>query len=220
MQNYPKSLFLENVFSSLELDELASHFSEQSVAHHYVPQNTKNKNLDYDIDGSPVNRIVKPKLAEILHDPEHEFFGGAYKEYTIPFQLHVDNVLPTAKLTFRKQTRHSTAFLIPMVEHECLKTAIFDVFFPIGHNFHAMGSTEQALKELEPFLSAENNSADVDDFDHLKDPFLSLVSHIPVDRIQPWKLGSVITWHFDQLHCSTNFAKFGITKKFMVLMIN
>lgn len=220
MQNYHPSLFIENVFTSAELEELHDHFAQQPVAHHYAPQNTKNKNLDYDIPRSPVNRLVKPRLTEILKDPDHEFFGGAYKEYTIPFQLHIDNVLPTATLTFRKPARHNTAFLIPMMAQPELKTAIFDVFMPIGHNFHAHGSHDSAKQELEPFLMKSNNGLNQSEFDHLKEPFMSMLPHIPVDRVQEWKLGSVITWHFDQLHCSTNFAKHGITKKFMVLMIN
>lgn len=221
MQDYHRSLFLQDVFTRAEIDELSAHFAHQPVAHHYAPQNTNNKNLDYDVEGSPVNRIIKPKLADILRDPDHEFFGGAYKEYTVPYQLHIDNVLPTASLTFRKKARHSTAFLIPMMEQgDLLRTAIFDVFLPAGHHFTPGSDPVQAVKDLEPFLSTQATGIDLEEFDHIREPFKSLLPQIPVDRIQTWRMGSVLTWHFDQLHCSTNFARYSITKRMMVIMIN
>jgi hypothetical protein len=220
MQNYPKSKFIENVFSMDEINEIIDHFKCQPVAHHYVPQNTLNKNLDYDIPGSVVNRIVKPKLSEILNDSDHRFFGGAYKEYTIPYSLHIDNVIPTASMTFADQPCHKTAFLIPLIEDVGLKTAMFDVFLPVNHNFRVNGDVEQQVEELKLFLTKQPTIIDSSEFDHIQEPFWSLIPYIPVDRIQQWKLGSIITWHFDQLHCSTNFQKLNITKKFMVIMIN
>ena len=220
MKNYTKSLFIENVFSAEEIQELIADFDRKEVTHRFEPSQSANKNLDYDIPGSVVGRIVRPKLAHILNDNEHEFFGGAYKEYNIPYPLHIDNVIPTASLTFKSQRRHETAFLIPMVEDPGMKTALFNVFMPEGHSFNVGGTDQQQVEELQPFLQKEKNEINLEEFDHIKEPFYSMLPYIPVERIQPWKIGSVITWHFDQLHCSTNFKKFNMTKKFMVIMIN
>jgi hypothetical protein len=107
-----------------------------------------------------------------------------------------------------------------MMEREELQTAIFDVFFPLGHNFNTLGDPDRAVEELQPFLLDHDSGIEKQKFDHVQEPFQSLLSRLPVDRIQTWRMGSVLTWHFDQLHCSTNFQKYDITKKFMVIMIN
>jgi hypothetical protein len=123
-------------------------------------------------------------------------------------------------MTFADQPCHKTAFLIPLIEDVGLKTAMFDVFLPVNHNFRVNGDVEQQVEELKLFLTKQPTIIDSSEFDHIQEPFWSLIPYIPVDRIQQWKLGSIITWHFDQLHCSTNFQKLNITKKFMVIMIN
>jgi hypothetical protein len=220
MNNYPKARYIENVFTKAEINQLIDYFAAKPVAHRHEPAKTANKNLDYDLHDSLVYQIVRPKLAAILDDPNHKFFAGAYKEYEVPYPLHIDNTVPTASQVFESDKKHKTAFLIPLMEGEDLYTAMFDVFMPVGHSFKIGTTDEDKVKELRPFLHEITSGINLDMFDHIEEPFKSMLPYIPVDKIQKWKLGSVITWHFDQLHCSTNFAKHGITKKFMVIMIN
>ena len=220
MSTYKKSLFFENVFSADEIKELIAYFDAEPVAHRFETQQTSNKNLSYDIPGSAVNLIVRPKLAQLLNDDDHKFFGGAYKEYNVPYPLHIDNVIPTASITFKNEPNHQMVFLIPLMEGPLLKTVLFDVFMPEGHSFHANGTDQGRAGELEKFLLEEKTDINMEDFDHIVEPFYSMLPYIPLERIQPWKLGGVLAWPIDQLHCSTNFSKFNITKKFMVIMIN
>jgi len=221
MKDYPKSRCIDNVFTKEELDVIIAEIDTWPVASYYAPQKTKNKNLDYHVPGSIVNKIIKPKLGKILHDPNHEFFGGAFKEYQVTFPLHIDNLIPTASKTFDAPRKHQTAFLIPLMEHEGLKTATFDIFLPAGHHaFTNNASVQLKLKDLKPFLLQHPTDINLDEFSHITDPLKSVLPYIPIDGIFQWKYGSVITWHFDQLHCSTDFRKIVDTKKLIVVLIN
>lgn len=220
MKAFPKSSRIDNVFSSSEINSIIEYFKDQPMAHYFAPQKTINKNLDYHVEGSFINKTVRPKISKILNDDNHEFFGGAYKEYELPYQPHIDNVAPSASMTFRKDRKHETAFLIPLMEGSGLSTAMFNVFLPVGHTFSTHTTDKERVVEIQPYLTKEKSAINMEEFDHVDEPIKSLMPYIPVDSIQPWKLGSVITWHFDQLHCSTNFHKHGIIKKFLVIMVN
>jgi len=52
-----------------------------------------------------------------------------------------------------------------------------------------------------------------------KKPARSQLKRLPIDAVAEWKIGNVITWHKDQLHCSTNFAKYNLRKKMIVIFI-
>jgi hypothetical protein len=211
---------IDNVFTADELTEIINHFRGQPVSQRFEPAETDNKNLDYELEDSLVYRMIRPKISNLLGDDEHVFFAGAYKEYKVPYQLHIDNTVPTASMVFESTKKHKTAFLIPLMEGEDLKTALFDVFLPVGHAFKVGAIMEDRVAELKPFLLNEKTELIVDEFDHIFDPLNEMLPYIPVDTIHSWKLGSVITWHFDQLHCSSNFKKNDITKKFIIIMIN
>lgn len=211
---------LTNIFSKQEVFELLNHFKDLPVDHFYEKAQTKNKNLNYHIQDSIAWKIIKPKISKILNDDTHNFLAGAYKEYTIPFQLHIDNIFPTAKMIFEHEKKHFKAFLIPLMDGPNLKTAIFDVHCQPGHPFTAGYSVEDQYVALKEFCQDTPTELDMNEFDHIHEPLRELLPYVPVDGIVPWHIGDVIMWDIDQLHCSTNFKKHNIVKKFIVVMIN
>jgi hypothetical protein len=106
------------------------------------------------------------------------------------------------------------------MEHEKCKTVTFDVFLTYEQHFYSTPSDDTKLKILEPYFIKERNQIQLQEFDHITDPLWSILTRLPVDQIHSWKLGNMISWDYDQLHCSTNFAKFDIIKKCIILVIH
>jgi hypothetical protein len=208
------STIYENLFSSDEINSLLVDFNSKPITHKEIFIDTlwcENRNLDYHIPDTPVYNIVRPKIQEILGD--HEMSMGSYKESFLPYGTHIDSY---ARSDFKNVTKikdaieHDIAVLIPLTEHEKFNTISFDCF---SEQFEGMN---------EPFDSnwlIGSNSLSLDDLDHIPMPVRETIPKLPVDKVFNWHIGSAFTWKRTQLHTSTNFAKYGLTKKFIVIFI-
>jgi hypothetical protein len=168
------------------------------------------KNFDYQISGSASNKIIKPKLDK-LFGPEHTVSQGCYKIISAPYGTHIDND------GFRQQhyahshdAKFETAVLIPLVEDPRFCTITFDIF---TDEIHGMS------KLLPAKFETGSNSFDLTELDHIAQPAREQISRFNIDTVFRWKLGSAVTWHKNQLHTSTNFAKFGLVKKFIIIFV-
>lgn len=216
MEKYVKSTVHDHIFSTQELEKLINWFSQVPLADNQGidPKGNINKHLNYDLPISPVYQIIKPKIDEIIGH-NHVFNAGSYKELRHPYATHIDNAfyISLSIGEFTQNKKYEAAVLIPLVEHEKFNTVIFDIDddkieLPMG------GEMPQS------WLTVEDNGLNLDDFDHINEPTRSQIKKLPVDFVANWKLGSLIVWRMNQLHASTNFAKFGLIKKFIIVFIS
>jgi hypothetical protein len=209
-----KSTIYKNLWTIEEITYLQSHFDAQPYTHIQEINGVlwcKNKNLDYHIPNTPVYEIVKPKIQNILGN--HEIANGSYKESYFPYAHHIDGYhRPDFKESFQAKNtmEHDTAFLIPLVENTHFNTISFNCFDPY---YETMGG-----KLKDEWLNSYNN-LNLDDFDHISSEFRQDISKLPVDKIFNWKVGNAFSWKRDQLHASTNFAKYRLVKKFIIIFI-
>lgn len=190
-----------NVFSHAEIQTINEFYVSKSIA--AQDQYAYNKNLEYQIPEDFSYQMLNPKITKMLG--EHEFSTGAYKECVQPYPLHVDGYAAhesTGTITsFSYAKKHNAAVLIPLVEGAWFKTVVFQCY-----------STDHKIK---PEWHGDKNSLDCNEYSHETRDF----SRLPVDIEYVWSLGDVLVWQRDQLHMSANFAKHGITKKFLILFI-
>jgi len=202
----------ENVFSDNEIKTLLDHYQDQPVAEQdELHIGNFNKNIDYQLESSLAFKMIRPKLNQ-LFGPDHEISSGCYKELTTPYPLHIDN-MAVQTYQFQHEKKYNCAALIPLVSGEHFKTAVFKIY------------SDKTFEKFDEEVLTENNNIDLDLFSHhdeydvygvdLKDQ----IRRAPIDQIVTWKAGDVFTWRSDQLHCSTNFKKYNLTKKFIVIWI-
>lgn len=201
----------KNVFSLDEIRELQAWLDNQPVSAVDAGGSNLNKNIDYHIKFSPPHRIIKPKLDKLI-GPDHEFSTGGYKECSSPYQIHIDHyAFQKNHQSFTNKQTHELALLIPMVEGPEFKTIFFDVF---DTEYNEMGAPVP-----ESWLTVEDNGLDLNDFGHVNEPTKLQITHIPLDCVVDWQLGSMLQWDRYQLHASSNFARFGVIKKFIVIFL-
>jgi hypothetical protein len=211
MQKSDLGKIYKNVFSLDEIRELQTWLADQPVSIVDPGGHNLNKNLDYHIKASAPHRIIKPKLDKLIGS-DHEFSTGGYKECSSPYQIHIDHyAFQKNHQSFANKQTHELALLIPMVEGPEFKTILFDVF---DKEYNEMGAPVP-----ESWLTVEDNGLDLNDFGHFKDQTKSQITHIPLDCVFDWHLGSVLQWNRYQLHASSNFARFGAIKKFIVIFL-
>ena len=206
-----KSVCYKNVFSKDEMAELISWQDNQPVANTETHFKISNKNLDYHIEGSTADRIIKPKLNQLIGN-DHQFSTGSYKECATPYTTHVDHYnFQSHHYMFSSEKRYNCACLIPMIEDARFKTVFFDIF------------TESDIKMGAPFpvgwLTEKDNGLDLEDFGHFEEGTKKQLKHLPLDQAVTWELGSMLVWNRNQLHTSSNFSKYGLIKKFIVIFI-
>jgi hypothetical protein len=191
------------VFSSEEINSIIDFYESKPIT--VEDFWAQNKNLEYHIPEDFSYQLLNPKLTAMLG--EHEFATGAYKECVNPYALHTDSFYAHNTLgnivTFAQTKKHNKALLIPLVEGLCYKTVTFACYSD-DNNF-----------QLDPWLLQEKNSLDPEEFTHCD----KRISHLPLEIEYTWKLGDVLCWDRDQVHASANFARHGVTKKFLVLFI-
>jgi len=167
---------------------------------------SKNKNLEYQIVEDFSYKLLHPRLESLLG--EHEFATGAYKECVNPYGLHVDSYQAHCDTdsitTFSSSTKHNSAFLIPLVEGHCYKTVTFKCYSS-NNNFESLMSQ----------WSTHKNNLNLDEFPHES----SRIDQLPVDVEYVWQLGDILSWDRNQLHISSDFRRFGVTKKFLIMFI-
>jgi hypothetical protein len=197
-----------NVFTPDEIQQLIKFFDDKESFP--TERNIKNKNLEYHILDDFAYKLLNPKLTKLLG--EHEFDTGTYKESSAPYGIHVDSRTMhdtiTGLMSFAVGLpKQNVAVLIPLVEGPEFKTVTFDVF----------SDYNLSDKDLNTRTQEQINALNPDEFEHVRN--FKILNRLPVDSIFEWKLGSVFVWPRNQQHMSTNFAKYNVTKKFLILFI-
>ena len=207
------SKIYKNLWTVDELTYLQKFFDQQSYT--YIQEVDgilwcKNKNLHYHIPGSPVYKIIRPKLQEIFGN--HEMANGCYKESYFPYATHVDgyNRPDFKENIISDQLNHDVAVLIPFSENEHFNTITFNCY----DSFYADMGGQLPTKWL-----TSSNDLDLNLFTHINPNVRKDIAKLPVDVLYNWQLGSCLTWGRDQLHSSTDFAKYGLMKKYIILFI-
>lgn len=164
-----------------------------------------NKNFEYQIPEDFAYQLLHPKLEKILGP--HEFDTGAYKECLQPYPLHSDSPETHEKLStvtsFAAKKRLNLAVLIPLVEGNEFCTVVFDCF------------TVQDLKDKRQVTTNQLKS---EDFGHCKGTW-PVINRLPVVNEYHWQLGDIFVWDRQQYHVSTDFARHGLVKKFLIMFV-
>lgn len=198
----------DSVFTVDEINQLRMDQHQRPIAGSV--NNIQDKCLDYQLPMSVAHRIIKPKLDSLI-GPDHEFSTGCYKDAWAPYRTHIDNTeFQTNNYKFGVTKRYNLSVLIPLVEDPEFRTVLFDV-----HSNENLGMG-QPLPEK--YLTS-NNNLDLAWFSHMNGVALEQIPRIPLDSVWQWKLGSFIVWSRTQLHSSTDFSKFGLCKKFVIIFL-
>jgi hypothetical protein len=200
---------IENLFTDKEIAQLTLDCDARPVATYNNIVNI-NKNLDYQFEGSVSRAILKPKL-DLVFGLDHVVAQGCYKINSLPLGTHIDNAGTLYKWEAQDiPAKHQAGMIIPLNENEHFCTVTFEVY---SDTWHGMSELLPAEHET------GNNDFDLTRLDHIAEPARSQIHKFNIDTVFPWKLGNAFIWNKNQLHCSTNFAKFGLEKKFILLFI-
>lgn len=210
-----KTTVHKQVLSQDEVQTLKNHFLALPAVEDVVGNGNGNinKNLDYHLANSVCSRVVKPVIDRII-GPDHQIEAGAYKECITPYTTHFDNKEYNKEITVSRADRgphYNVAVLIPLVEGPEFNTVLFDVF-----SDKDFGMGQILPKE---FLSDVSNDLDITGFTHAAPKVQEQIKLLPVDTFYNWKLGDILVWDRLQLHSSTDFAKSGLVKKFIIIFI-
>lgn len=200
---------IRNLFTPEEIAILAEDCDSRPLSVYNNVVNI-NKNLDYHFEGSISNKILKPKLDSVFGE-DHYVAQGCYKVNSLPLGTHIDNA--GTLYQWEKQDlppRHQVGMIIPLNESEHFATVTFDVY---SDSWHGMSELLPAEHET------GSNDFDLSRLDHIPEPARSQLKKFNVDQVFQWRLGDAFMWNKNQLHCSTNFAKYGLEKKFVLLFI-
>lgn len=164
-----------------------------------------NKYFEYHIPEDLSYQLLHPKLEKILGP--HEFDTGSYKECIKPYPLHSDSPETHADLgtvtSFGTAKKLNLAVLIPLVEGDEFCTVVFDCF-----------QKQDLVDKQQPVPNQLNR----EDFGHCYNQWRT-INHLPVSNTYHWRLGDVFTWDRQQYHVSTNFARHGLVKKFVIMFV-
>ena len=198
------SKIYEDIFTKEEIYQILDFYSDKPDAHTEI--GIINKNLEYHIPDDFSFKLLNSKITKLVGG-NHEFDGGAYKESSAPYPLHVDTASAHyevgASLLSSGTKKYNLSILIPLVEGPQFKTVTFNIFSKDNHI---------NLNEYKE----ERNSLDPKDFTHEN---FNTINYLPVDTVFEWKLGNVLIWPRDQWHASTNFLEYGLIKKFLIMFI-
>jgi len=205
-----------NVFTHEEIKQLINFYASLPVSNtKYLPDGRLFriiKNSEYNLEDQAAFKILNPKLTEILGP--HQFTGGHWMDSYSPFCVHIDNISnynQRGVSVFEAETHKNIGVLIPLCEHEHFKTIFFDCLLD---NLDP-GYLDKLSNVNNPELSSEFMTL----VDHHSDEEYNKIKKIKLDCIVDWKIGDVFSWPRDQLHCSSNFAKYNLNKQAIVLWL-
>jgi hypothetical protein len=208
-------MIFHNIFTPAEIKNLLDYFEKQPTAHVEKVNNQNrcyNKNLDYQISGSVCHSIVRAKIDNII-GTDHSINMGCYKESHVPYALHFDDNQTHYKKNvtqLNSENRYNCAVLIPLVESSAFKTVSFDIRYK---------EDQSIVEALQGNQTGVLNGLNLEDFDHFSQESIQYVPQLPVFEVFSWKIGDVFVWERDIMHCSTNFQKHGLVKKFIIMFI-
>jgi len=206
----------ENVFSKEELQQLCEFYAQLPVANTRYLDNSKLfriiKNSEYNLEDQLPYKILHEKLTQTLGP--HHFTGGHWMDSHAPFRCHIDNI---ANYTARGVPIHhselhkNVGVLIPLCEGEHFQTIFFD---------HMLDQLYPGyMNDLANNSDTELDSVTMSLLDHHSADECEKIKKFKLANIVRWKLGNMFTWPRDQLHCSSNFEKYGLTKQAIVLWL-
>lgn len=188
------------VFTRDEISTLNAYYAnkEYTVEKFDSPEKLKykNKNNDYEVEGSLPNLILRPKITEILGDHKMQF--GAYLESHRPFGAHVDtnkNFQDNNNYHHLSDLHRNVAILIPLCEHPDCNTIFWKYWADSYNSPVELPSQRVDPIDLGPLLG------------HMTEEQKYKLSYLELDKIFSWKLGSLAVWDRRQLHAASDFTK-------------
>jgi len=205
---------IDNAISISLLEELIEFYDTQPISNVRYRDNGDifryMKHPLYDDHQLLPYQILNPILNSLIG--EHAFDGGHYLDAIWPFTAHFDtNEIFKSRniLTHDCKNSSNLGILIPFSENKNFRTVFFDYFLE-----------HESKKKLSiPDNPTENDPSLMEMLDHHSDEEFQILKYIPVSDVAEWRMGSIIVWPRHQLHCSSNFAKFNLTKQALVLWV-
>jgi len=209
----------QTVYNFLTVDEinfLLSYYdnkpytSEKTTEYqgHNIVKN-RHKDSDYNLVDGPIYQLLHPKLEKLLGS--HILDSGAVLESHYPYQPHIDSRKRFTDKFYQHNTDEKcvdTAVLISLNEDPSFKTIIFDYFSK------SLDLTQ--VPELKNNNITASSVKDNIDLTHFTDQELKFVDNLKISNVYNWKVGGLVTWNRNQLHCSSNFYSSGLQKKALV----
>jgi len=206
----------ENIFSKEELQQLCEFYAQLPIANTRYLDNGKLfriiKNSEYNLEDQLPYKILNEKLTQALGP--HHFTGGHWMDSHFPFQCHVDNIanyVSRGVPIHYSELHKNIGVLIPLSEGEHFHTIFFD------HTIEEL--YPNYMDDLAVNSDTDLDSGTMDLLDHHSVDECEKIKKLKLSNIVPWKLGNMFTWPRDQLHCSSNFEKYGLTKQAIVLWL-
>jgi hypothetical protein len=206
----------KDVFSSSDITRLIDFYNLLPISDVKFSPNGKIfrniKNSEYNFEDQDVFKILNPALTKILGP--HQFTGGHWLDAHSPYTLHIDNISDFQKRNipvFQSPLHKNVGVLIPLVEHQHFNTVFFDHYFEILEPGYIQKTANNSMSLLDQSI--------MDLLDHHSAENLVDIQRFRLDRVVNWKIGSVLVWPRNQLHCSSNFEKYGLTKQAVVLWL-
>jgi hypothetical protein len=206
----------EKIFSNQEVEQLRNFYSQLPVANTRYLDNGKlvriMKNSEYNLQDQLPFKILNKKLTQTLGP--HQFTGGHWMDSHYPFYCHVDsltNHVARGITVHDSQLHKNIGLLIPLSENKHFHTVFFD------HMFERLYPTY-----MDDLARDSDSSLDVNVMnllDHHTPEECEKIKKFKLSKIVPWTLGSMFSWPRNQLHCSSNFEKYGLTKQAIVLWL-
>lgn len=206
----------ENVFTHSEIDQLKDFYDQLPIAnvrYHSDGRLFRNmKNSEYNLENQAAFKILNPKLTKVLGP--HHFTGGHWLDAHSPYLLHIDNISSFTEANvpvYYSPLHKNIGVLIPLVEHKHFNTIFFNHYFETLSPLYKQEIAKDSISLLDDSI--------MDLLDHHSSDDLPNIKRFKLDQVVNWKIGSVLTWPRNQLHCSSNFEKYGLTKQAIVLWL-
>ena len=209
-------IIYDNVFTQQDIDQLVDYYKDQPISSvKNLPdgrllRNIKNSN--YNLEDQAPYKIIHDKLEDNIGP--HHFTGGHWLDSHQPYQLHIDNIVSFKSRdipVYESELHKNYGLLIPLVENKHFCTMFFNHYL----KDMSEGWMEGLVKDNAQQLSTDT----IDLLGHHTLKELESIKHFQLDGIAEWKIGRVIVWDRNQLHCSSNFAKFNLNKQAVVLWV-
>lgn len=191
----------KQLFTQKEIDKLIKYKNLQPVNDVNLLEGKTKVNYRKINEHHPVSvftRIVVPKVKELF--PKFIIDHGTFQESFIPYGIHVDTNANMADAIQEYKQQELTSiddfvFLVPLTQGEYMSTIFYDYFTNVvDHD-----------KILQQFPIDNDEDFSQVDLSHLHGKSNTIAHRVPVETIYHWKVGDMIVWPREQLHCASNY---------------
>jgi hypothetical protein len=207
---------ISNVWTQQDIATLIDFYASQPLSNQRFLDDGRlwrnMKNTDYNIKDSLPYRVLNQKLIDNIG--QHCFNNGHYLDSHWPFSLHIDAYGTHAKANvpqFGPRSNAGLACMIPLSEGPHFQTLFFDYYADDWQKSDIQKIAEHHGECLSPSV--------LESIDHHSQEQIQKIKYLTLDAVAHWELGSLVVWDRRQLHCSSNFAKYGLTKQAIVLFL-